>query len=102
MPLAPRWMPLPLSWKIVSRIRYPEWVGLVYMPGGLSCAPGAPRMVNPSQVMSSASSWTRPGTILPATPAMIDSRPRPWRVASRPAFAPLMVRSGSPTVTTSS
>ena len=76
MPLVPRWMPLPLSWKIVSRIRYPEWAGLVYMPGGLFWAPGAPRMANPSQVMSSARNWTSPGAIVPATPATTDSRPR--------------------------
>ena len=81
----------------MSRTRYPEWVGLVYMPGPFWTL-GTPRIVNPSQVMSSSSSCTVPLASMLVT---IDSRPRPWAVASRPALAPRMVRSGFWTLTVS-
>jgi hypothetical protein len=50
---------MPLSSKTVLRIEYPECAGLVYMPGPISGS-SMPRMVNPSQVMSSSSSCTVP------------------------------------------
>ena len=81
----------------MSRTRYPEWVGLVYMPGPFGTL-GTPRIVNPSQVMSFASSCTVPLASMLVT---IDSRPRWSPVASRPALAPRMVRAGFWTLTVS-